>query len=830
MLHNFNRFFDNGSRAIDFWKIVLIFVLYLILPLSTLAQTQLSRSTLPLTLNQHWQYHAGDESFTTISQRPTWETIGDSQWRGNTFPKSGWQGVGWLRLDFEITPDLVEVPLALMVRHIGASEIYLDRKLIARHGKVHRNKEIAFNPQGQPILLLLKKPGIHTLFIRYSCTAIRGDLGNWRSAWWAAESTMSLGIPMGPRVELDLLSPALDGYQSQQVFAVSEVIGLSGFLLTFTALYLFLYIFNAQDKSNFYMGLLAGSLLCNQFLSYLSFNNSFGFEIVCWIKIINAVVSIALYLVILLFVSEISFQKILRWPLVLIVYLVCVNIIRFNPGTTWFFPMAYLIFLVTFFGTILFMIIQAIQRKVAGIWIIAVAIGFGFIGIAVEGLKVVGFSPQLARILIDVIRVIFFLCLSFYLAQRTARVTRNLAELNLTLEQKVVQRTLELQKSEERFQLIAQANRDLLWDWDLEANTLWFNGGYESNFGYDQEVGLDIHTNLDWWKAQIHPEDLIQVLAFNETVRQSKTGEYRLEYRFRKADQSYVFVLDEAIILRNDQGNPIRMVGAIKDYSATKKAEQFKEEALKQTLAREYAEQQIREFQKINDLKDEFLSTVSHELRTPLSNMSIAINLLQRNPDSNRREVYIQTLMNECAREKSLINNLLDLQRLEVTTTLLNIDELNLHTWLLQVLEPFYERTQSRQQTLMLTSDATSGLVLSSDYDCLERIVVELIHNACKYTPERGQIIVSVVPNGAQIQLCILNTGVTIPPASLPRIFDKFYRVPSSDPWRQGGTGLGLALVQKLVHQLQGTIKVTSEEGQTCFTITLPQIEASNPT
>lgn len=93
-----------------------------------------------------------------------------------------------------------------------------------------------------------------------------------------------------------------------------------------------------------------------------------------------------------------------------------------------------------------------------------------------------------------------------------------------------------------------------------------------------------------------------------------------------------------------------------------------------------------------------------------------------------------------------------------------------------------------------------------SDSTSLRRIIVELLNNAYKYTPAGGKILVTACVLSDKMQIAISNFGVEIPVNELPRIFEKFYRIPSIDPWKQGGTGLGLALIQSLVKQLGGTI------------------------
>ena len=100
--------------------------------------------------------------------------------------------------------------------------------------------------------------------------------------------------------------------------------------------------------------------------------------------------------------------------------------------------------------------------------------------------------------------------------------------------------------------------------------------------------------------------------------------------------------------------------------------------------------------------------------------------------------------------------------------------------------------------------------------------MTELLNNACKYTPARETITLCTLATAEKVQLQVSNSGVEIAASELPHIFDKFYRIPSNDPWRYGGTGLGLALVKKLVDHLGATIQVESAAGQTTFTLEFP--------
>jgi len=239
-------------------------------------------------------------------------------------------------------------------------------------------------------------------------------------------------------------------------------------------------------------------------------------------------------------------------------------------------------------------------------------------------------------------------------------------------------------------------------------------------------------------------------------------------------------------------------------------------------------QQKMQELQRLNILKDDFLSTVSHELRTPMANIKMAIHMLKQSPMEARQERYLKILENECTRETELINDLLDLQRLEAGVESAGLEVLHLNSWLPSVIEPFQSRTLQRQQTLRVEYP-TNLPSLSSDRAWLERILVELLNNAYKYTPDGGEILLSVSFNTLPeptVTFRVTNEA-RIPSTELPRIFDKFYRISNSDPWKQGGTGLGLALVKKLVERLKGQISVESENGLTTFIVELPQRRTS---
>ncbi|HEY9651448.1 MAG TPA: GAF domain-containing protein [Coleofasciculaceae cyanobacterium] len=274
--------------------------------------------------------------------------------------------------------------------------------------------------------------------------------------------------------------------------------------------------------------------------------------------------------------------------------------------------------------------------------------------------------------------------------------------------------------------------------------------------------------------------------------------------------------------------------------------------ALRQARLHEAVQVQVNELERLNQLKDDFLSTVSHELRSPMANIRMAVQMLKTmlgviNLDTqsmphtdvivsqanfSKAVGYLQILSQECQRETNLINDLLDLTSLEAETTPGIVQDVVLQNWVPQIAESFRERTQQQQQLLQIHIPEQLP-PLRTNLTALERILTELLQNACKYTPVGETITVSAIAceaenaasalsdSSASVALTVSNSGVEISDSDRASIFNKFYRIPRSDPWKNGGTGLGLALVKRLVEQISGSIEVASCNNLVCFTLKL---------
>jgi signal transduction histidine kinase len=251
--------------------------------------------------------------------------------------------------------------------------------------------------------------------------------------------------------------------------------------------------------------------------------------------------------------------------------------------------------------------------------------------------------------------------------------------------------------------------------------------------------------------------------------------------------------------------------------------------AIRQARLYEASQVQVKELEKLNTLKDDFLKTISHELRTPMSSILLAAQTLEKLIEAESKQEskfhkfnrVFKIFKNACQQQNKLVNDLLTLCYIDANSLTIIPEWIDLQVSIPKLVEPFREQTQHQQQQLIINI-APKLPLLKSDFSTLERIVNELLNNACKYTPAGEIIIVAASATEEMILLSVSNSGVEIAPEEQKCIFDKFYRIPTHDPWQYGGTGIGLALVKKLVKLIGASVWVESQKGQTTFTLQFP--------
>jgi len=223
--------------------------------------------------------------------------------------------------------------------------------------------------------------------------------------------------------------------------------------------------------------------------------------------------------------------------------------------------------------------------------------------------------------------------------------------------------------------------------------------------------------------------------------------------------------------------------------------------------------------------KTEFISTVSHELRTPMTSIKGYVDLLllgSAGPLSEMQRRFLQIVKSNADRLKLLVDDLLDISRIESGRLQLDLRPVPLEAAVEAVVASLKARLDEKNQRLELDLPAFLPPV-QADKDRLIQILMNLVSNAHKYTPEGGQIRIRACVEGEAVHVAVSDTGIGIPPEALPRIFERFYRVDDPRVQETPGTGLGLSIVKALVEMHGGRIWVESEVGRgSTFHFTIP--------
>lgn len=232
----------------------------------------------------------------------------------------------------------------------------------------------------------------------------------------------------------------------------------------------------------------------------------------------------------------------------------------------------------------------------------------------------------------------------------------------------------------------------------------------------------------------------------------------------------------------------------------------------------------ITEIRRLEKMRSDFVANVSHELRTPITSIKGFTETLLEGAmqDEETCRNFLQIISDESERLYRMIRDILDLSKIEQKRLPLQMNQVHLQELITSAVAIMNDQAQRKQLSIALPNQ-TPEILLMTDRDCLQQIVLNLLSNAVAYTPEGGAITIHTEQNAQRVLIQVSDTGIGIPEKDIPRIFERFYRVDKARSRDSGGTGLGLAIVKHLVENLHGQISVQSREGQgTTFTVTLP--------
>jgi len=355
------------------------------------------------------------------------------------------------------------------------------------------------------------------------------------------------------------------------------------------------------------------------------------------------------------------------------------------------------------------------------------------------------------------------------------------------LSNKVKEQSNEIIEANERFKLATKATSDVIWDWDLVSNKVYRSEHFFGLFGYNSEEKT---RNSDFWKSIIHPSDGEKVDTNLKETLQSDAKFWEQEFRVRKADNSYAFIIDKGYIIRDSEGCAIRMIGATQDISKRKKAEIELVEANK-SLA--IANEELKVFA--------FLA--SHDMREPLRMISSFMSLLEKKYKSKLDEKahqYISFAIDGAKRLTILINNLLDYSKVGFDTKSIETIDTNALIQDVIALKSDLIRESNAQ---IIIGELPDIIGIKTPIQILFQ---NLVGNAIKYRKSDIDPIIKI--SGAlkneYLEFSIEDNGIGIEAAYIEHIFGILNRLHPKEKY--AGTGMGLATCRKIVTQHGGKI------------------------
>lgn len=374
-------------------------------------------------------------------------------------------------------------------------------------------------------------------------------------------------------------------------------------------------------------------------------------------------------------------------------------------------------------------------------------------------------------------------------------------------------------ESETRYQQIVELAEEGIWVVDSEAKTTYVNQAMVRMLGYTEAELLgrqifDFISEADRALARVNLER-----------RKSGTDDkYEIQLRTKNGKTVWTYMSTSPVL--DENGKMLWSCALVYDITERKQAdEQLRQSSERISLAN-------AELARATRLKDEFLANMSHELRTPLNailGLSEALQEEVYGSLTDKQRKSMRTIESSGRHLLELINDILDLSKIESGKMQLQTAPVDVHSLCESSLT--FVKQLAHQKRIKLSSKISEGLgEIEVDERRIRQVLINLLSNAVKFTPEGGEVCLEIEGNlsSETLQFSVIDTGIGIAPESIDKMFQPFVQLDSSLSRRYAGTGLGLALVRRIVELHGGSIALESELGKgSRFTVTLPWNEAT---
>jgi len=390
-----------------------------------------------------------------------------------------------------------------------------------------------------------------------------------------------------------------------------------------------------------------------------------------------------------------------------------------------------------------------------------------------------------------------------------------------------------LEQTAERLRLALDCTELALWDWNIKTNAVVFNDTFGKILGYDAQ---EISPDYEAWSSRIHPDDQDAIIGALENHLAGETDVYETKHRLLNKEGSWEWILDRGKVVEWDErGAPLRATGTCRKITQEKESEletQYHKNNLEELVAKRTEELAISEqlAHAANRAKSEFLANMSHELRTPMHGILSYSSLGEAKVTKvslDKIKSYFGNIRISGERLLNLLNDLLDLSKLEAGKLELDIFEYNIHALLEGCRIELAAKLAETQLSLEI-EEKPQAILAHFDYGRIFQVVINILSNAIKYSPQGTAIQIRYsLQDDRSLLISIQDQGLGIADDEIDGVFDEFVQSKKIVTGTgMGSTGLGLAICKKIVEAHQGKIWVESELNKgTTFSFLIPSLQ-----